>query len=254
MTRTATTPFVSYEWQVGGKTAASDVPKLMLTGVLSGNPIELTVVASDGKAESSPYVATTRVHNAPPKIHKIDIEPASDLVAGQPVVLRTDARDADGDEIDLDITWKVNGRRIAEDGPSFDTRDLARGDRVQAIVVASDGEDDSEPFETPEMTVGNTPPTITSWPGAPGDDGVFVYQIEAEDPDGRTRLLYELETGPEGMTVDAASGVVRWTPSQAQIGTFDVALIVDDQNGGKTKQVFELSTGTETAPPAAGAE
>ena len=100
-----------------------------------------------------------------------------------------------------------------------------------------------------------TPPRILSKPGAPLSDGEFRYRVEAVDPDGDRMLRYELAEGPDGMTIDSRSGQLRWKPTREQIGNFSIAVVVDDLNGGKSRQRFDLSTAAPEggAPPPASA-
>jgi len=247
-------PFLAYQWQLAGRDVGSSVPKLVLNGAEKGDQLEITVTASDGKSSPVSESYRTNIGNSPPALRKVDVEPGSTIVAGQPITLRPDARDADGDTIEFRYRWSVNGRRVAEKGPMLSTDELDRGDEVLAVVTASDGETDSEPLELPAFSIGNTPPRFTSWPGSPGADGVFDYQVEAEDPDGTRDLMFELEQAPEGMQIGARDGRVHWEPKADQIGSFSVSIVVDDLQGGRTRQVFELATqapaGEATAPAA----
>jgi hypothetical protein len=49
----------------------------------------------------------------------------------------------------------------------------------------------------------------------------------ATDPDGDT-LTFSLVAGPSGMTVDPGSGLLRWSPTAAQVGAQTVTLRVSD--------------------------
>jgi hypothetical protein len=246
-------PFLSYEWSLGGRPVGNGVSKLVLHDARKGDRLELEVVASDGQDESASETIWVKIENAAPTLKKVEIEPGAEISAGQTITLRPDARDRDGDPVSFSYEWTVNGERMPEEGPTFETGELKRGDEVLAVVVASDGEIDSLPLETPAFVLTNTPPQITSWPGAPGEDGVFEYQVQAEDADGTANLMYKLEKAPPGMQIDPKSGHVRWQPKPEQLGSYSIAIIVDDLEGGQAKQVFELSTTPpdgDSAPPA----
>ena len=58
-------------------------------------------------------------------------------------------------------------------------------------------------------------------------DELYLYAPRATDPDGDP-LSFRLATGPTGMTIDATTGVVQWTPTAAQTGQYPVRIVVDD--------------------------
>jgi VCBS repeat-containing protein len=56
----------------------------------------------------------------------------------------------------------------------------------------------------------------------------YTYNVVAKDPDVRDSLTYSLVKCPEGMTIDATTGRIEWTPTSAQAGTFDVEVRAAD--------------------------
>ena len=92
-------------------------------------------------------------------------------------------------------------------------------------------------FTLPVVTT-NDPPTITSTPVGPAYVGqIWQYQIAASDPNGDP-ITYSLTSPPAGMTVDAVTGLVSWSPSAA--GTYSVTVVADDGQGGQAIQTFSL--------------
>ncbi len=97
----------------------------------------------------------------------------------------------------------------------------------------------------PDLQPGNQNPVITSRPSpVPGVGDAYVYEIEAMDPDGDT-LNYELTEGPDGMTVDPASGLAQWT---ATFTEQRVKVNVTDGNGGRVIHGFRIPTLTRLTP------
>jgi hypothetical protein len=93
----------------------------------------------------------------------------------------------------------------------------------------------------------NRPPAFTSSPRTEALIGhSYVYQATATDPDGDP-LTFSLLAGPDGMTVDAATGKVTWSPSAADAGNQSVALRVEDGRGGAAEQRYTLAV--ITPPP-----
>lgn len=250
------TVWLSYAWTVDGEPIGGDDEELALEGApfARGSTLEVSVVASDGKDEDRDSESAELV-NAVPRLLSLEVLPEGELVSGVPITLRPDARDADGDDLEFRYEWRVNGRTVREDGPVLQTERLRRGDTVQAWVVVADEDDESEPTETPLLTIANSPPRVVSRPGEPSRDGVFRYQVEASDPDGDRNLQFHLEGAPPGMTIDHLRGAVVWAPGSDQAGHYQVAVIVDDLRGGKTRHVFEVDVAPPPgAPPASPAQ
>jgi hypothetical protein len=82
----------------------------------------------------------------------------------------------------------------------------------------------------------------------PLDESIYTYSVDATDPDGDA-LTYSLIVSPEGMTIDAATGVIQWTPSEVQVGTHDVAVEVSDGRGGTASQSFTIEVQAINNPP-----
>jgi hypothetical protein len=56
---------------------------------------------------------------------------------------------------------------------------------------------------------------------------LFSYQVDASDPSGAS-LVYSAENLPEGASFDSANGILTWTPSQADYGTYPVTFTVSN--------------------------
>jgi len=239
----------AFTWRVAGTARPDSGPELVLEdGLDRGTRIEVVVVARDGQqAESAPMTASASIGNQPPELGAVVIDPPGDITRGHPVIARPRAVDADGDEITYTFSWRVNGEAVPVEGDALETAELHRGDTVQVRVVASDGQDESDPIESPPLRVANAAPKIVSQPGAFGADGAFRYEVRAEDPDGDRMLRFRLEQAPDGMTIDGLSGAIQWRPALGQTGNHPVVVVVDDRQGGTGSQQFELRV-SEGAP------
>lgn len=65
---------------------------------------------------------------------------------------------------------------------------------------------------------------------------VFVGSLLAvaavgSDPDPGDTLTYSLLLGPPGMTIDPATGAIRWTPGAGDVGTANVTVRIEDSQG-----------------------
>ena len=245
---------LGYVWSVDGESVQANGAKLDLTRQMRrGAEIEVRVTASDGHAESEPFVATTQIGNRPPRISNLTIQPAGRITAAGPITAIATGVDPDGDPISYEYTWTVNGSTSDERGPVFPDTELKRGDIVEVSVIARDEQGESEPIASPRIEVMNAAPVIRTQPDVTGAESVFTYQVAAEDADGDA-LRYGLGKVPEGMTVLAESGEVSWTPREDQAGAHAVEIWVEDPQGARATQRFELTIAAgpaAEAPPAA---
>jgi hypothetical protein len=92
----------------------------------------------------------------------------------------------------------------------------------------------NEPVEAPPRIVSTPPLSATV-------DQPYVYPVVAEDADGNI-AGFELTQAPTGMRIDAASGLVSWTP--AQPGQVEVTAAVVDATGLRGEQRFVLTVGS----------
>jgi RHS repeat-associated protein len=77
----------------------------------------------------------------------------------------------------------------------------------------------------------------------------YTYAARAIDPDAGDILSYSLPAAPGGMTIDSASGFVRWTPTAAQQGAHDVIVKVKDVRGLFALQAYTVMVGEPVAVP-----
>jgi len=231
-----------YLWSVDGHRVDARSATLQVPEVPKGTAIEVEVVASDGRDQSPPASARTRVGNRAPMLEKVVLDPPDSVRIGQPLVAVPIASDPDGDAIRYRYEWRVNGKPVSEERERFSTASLKRGDKIEVRVVAGDGDAESPPMDSPPVQVANSAPMITSTPDTiQTSDGAFRYTVEARDPDGDTNLRYRLVKGPQGAHVDPLLGEFVWQPSRDQVGTHEVEVAVEDGHGGETHQKFELT-------------
>jgi hypothetical protein len=95
----------------------------------------------------------------------------------------------------------------------------------------------------------NHPPTITSKPPTIATLGqLYHYNVTATDPDGDP-VLYNLVSGPAGMSIDASLGALRWTPTAEQLGSQNVVVQAEDSLSATTEQEFTIDVHAVDVPP-----
>jgi RHS repeat-associated protein len=84
--------------------------------------------------------------------------------------------------------------------------------------------------------------------------GSYVYRAHATDPDSGDTLTYTLLQplpGTTSLSVNAATGVVTWSPATADAGAHPIRLQVSDGRGGLATQanMLTVDTGQPNRPP-----
>ena len=242
---------IHYRWSIDGNAVPGDQREIALVGASKGSIIEVFATPSDGSLEGETSSAQTQVVDRPPVVTGVGLSPAPKVAPGSPIKAVAQAHDPDGDLVRFEYAWLVNGEPAAARGDLFSTEGLHHGDRVQILVVATDGANRSAPMKSIEVTVGSAHPEIVSKPPGMDSSGVFRYAVVAKDPDGDRRLRYRLGEAPDGMAIDAIYGEILWKPRQDQTGEHPVAIVVTDSTGLETTQKFKITVRVADAAPAA---
>ncbi|MDO9219858.1 MAG: S8 family serine peptidase [Thiobacillus sp.] len=94
-------------------------------------------------------------------------------------------------------------------------------------------------------------PSITSTPPTSATEGsLYSYAVTASDADGDV-LSYSLDVAPAGMSIDASSGLIAWTPGSTQVGSQVATARVTDPGGLFATQSFTIAVAGLNAAPVA---
>ena len=242
---------LGFTWRVGDRPVPGGEPQLVVPETAGKRArVEVTVIASDGRATSEPARSVVYVRNRPPEWQTLYVQPPEEALPGMPVALVAEATDPDGDPVEVRYSWFVNGKEVAEQGSSLATDDLRRGDRIQVRAEASDGEQAGATFTSNVVRVANSPPRIVSAPASVTGNATFRYRVEVEDPDGDRNFRFRLAEGPPGMQIDEVLGEVTWETDGSLVGRYEVEVVASDPYEGIGRQRFELVVSeNSTAPP-----
>lgn len=214
----------------------------------------LKLRAEDGRGGSTEQIVEVSVvaaaTNEPPQIHSEPRTVARPGVLYGYAVLATDAN-ADPLTFSLDVAKQPAGMTISPTGVITWTPPLTASGTYPVRVLVSDGAATvDQAFDIKIASqADNVAPEITSNPRQSGRvSKSYVYDAVAADGDGDP-VTWSLEAAPIGMSINAATGAIRWTPRADQVGTHQVVLRATDPLGASTQQSFTIEVGCANLPP-----
>lgn len=221
-----------------------------VTGVISwlvtdptmiGRDKAFWIVATDERGLAQYQGASLGVRNTVPVFQA---PYASSVYFGQSLAFQAKATDADGHSLTYSALGTVpSGMSVNAAGLVSWTPTLAQIGTAAVTIRVSDSWSTKD--QAYSFSVLN-PVSITSAPVTTAKTGVaYSYQVVATHALSKP-LSYTLVSAPTGMTISAA-GLVAWTPTTAQLGSFPVTVKVSDGTIEKT-QVYSISV-TAVVPP-----
>ncbi|NEQ42484.1 MAG: tandem-95 repeat protein [Leptolyngbya sp. SIOISBB] len=167
----------------------------------------------------------------------------SEAIAGEVYRYDAVAVDLDGDSLSYDLVSSPDGMFVdSSSGTVIWQPSSAQLGTHDVILRVQDGNGgiDLQAFQVTVESANETPvinstPAFTAIASLP-----YEYRIQAQDADGEV-TGYRLISGPEGMTIDETTGVVRWTPTAGQTGVADVVVVAIDNDGAFSGQEFTVS-------------
>jgi hypothetical protein len=126
--------------------------------------------------------------------------------------------------------------------PSPVSSEAATVDSLGRIVVAGgfdvNGTATQSVYVSQQLDLPDSAPTITSSPaGVAYANLVYSYQVLST---GNPESTYSLTTEPAGMTIDPNTGLISWTATSSQVGSYTVTVQASNY-AGSTTQTYTLS-------------
>ena len=213
------------QWYINGDRDESSRGKTLTPNDLQkGDVIQAVVVAGDKEYHSNEI----KVRNTPPVISGAGFMPPVPRKESGKISVDLRSNDIDGDTVTFKYLWSINDKFASEE--SYLDTELKRDDMIIVEVTPYDSEEIGKSI-TLKSKVYNSLPVVSE--SEPVFDGkTYRGRIAATDPD-KDKLTFELNEGPEGMTVDASSGVLTWEVKPGLTGIYDAKVIVSDNHGGK---------------------
>jgi hypothetical protein len=225
-----------------------------LSGLTLGKRYYWTVVPFDGKVNGSctngPWwfdVKSTAHINHPPVIAAPSEASAQ---VGVPFMLDVNATDADNDAVVFSLVGQPTGMTI--DGGSGIVRwtplDNQLGE-IQITIKVTDGKD--AVTKTIKVIVTKPKPNARPVLGKIDDRVLEVgqtlqVQVNASDADAGDHLAFGLIGPPTGMSI-SPTGLISWTPTSSQLGTFTITVSVSDGKA-QANATFKVTVNAKKTP------
>ena len=215
-----------------------------------GGEQAVTVRVLDGRGGEATQTFTLTVgedlENSAPEIVSAPLETVQANVLYR---YQVEAQDLDNDALRYDLSLAPKGMTIDENSGEITWRPTTEQEGNATVVVrAQDGRGGID-LQAFNLRVGepNVAPVITSSASETATAGFgYEYRVRAQDADGEV-VSYRLADAPDGMTINEAAGIIRWTPTVEQLGAATVTVTAIDDQGAETSQIFAIEV-LETTP------
>lgn len=226
---------LSYRWYLNGQQLEQQTAAHLAPGSFRKHD-EIQVICQCGARELE---AHTTIANTPPQMTTLQLK-GPDFGTGIPLVVEAQGQDADGDDLNFNFRWQVDG----VDLPWLTVNQLPgdqvhKGQSIQVTAVPSDDEAQGTPLVGEVFVVPNSAPVFTSQPGTGFQSQIYEYQPAVVDPDGDA-IVFSLSEAPTGMHIDPVTGLIRCPVAEIQ-GSAKVTLVATDVDGLQAKQTFSIN-------------
>lgn len=162
------------------------------------------------------------------------------------------------EDFDISYKWFHQNEEIFGEIDNFIvwSDEYKKGDVINVNVIPEGVPDDSPVVLSADVVVPNSSPVITSEPPLEikGEEKLFEYKVEAEDPDG-DNIEIDLKNSPAGMSIEPATGLIKWDFSKETPGTeYNIEIIATDTDGGSYTQQITLTIPQEAGEQQENAE
>jgi hypothetical protein len=216
----------SFTYKVSDKTAESAVATVLIT-----------VKAVNDRPTAKDDSATTLEDK---KVSSVDVLTNDSDVENDPLKVASVTQGKNGSvsiNDDNTLNYIPNENFYGDDAFTYTISDGKGGSDAAAVRVKVEAVNDA--------------PTFTSKPVTTASVGKeYHYDVNATDPDVVDTLVYSLIIKPMGMTIDAANGLIKWTPTAEQTGANDVAVRVTDGSStpASSTQPFTITVSLASIP------
>ncbi len=202
--------------------------------VATGSGVVTVNVADGGEDGAQPASQTFSIGvtavNDPPTITAV---PFADAVEDVPYAFTVTVTDPDDSSWTFSLLNAPAGMLIdaASGEITWTPTEGVLSSGTVTVVVADGGEDGAAP-DTADFSIAVAPvndaPVITALPSANAvEDTLYSFTVLVTDPDDSS-WTFSLQNAPAGMTINASSGEITWTPAEGVLTSGSVTVMAAD--------------------------
>jgi YD repeat-containing protein len=215
-------------WTPNGSQFGDNNVSIKVTDAQGGSTLQSFAIRVGSQAiNNAPTIAS-----APNLVTTIDREYVYDLRGS----------DANGDRLFWSLEKAPTGMVIEAETGRLRWQPTASqiGDQAIAIRVTDSYGGYSVQEYTLKVNAINSAPNILSTPITKAGQGqLYTYDVVATDAENDA-IHYSLISAPTGMTIDADTGRIAWTPSLSTTGSYNVQVQATDSRGVFNTQTYKL--------------
>ncbi|MFM6643375.1 MAG: putative Ig domain-containing protein [Microcystis panniformis] len=214
---------------------------------IGNNRVVLRVSDGKGGIATQEFFLNTKGINTPPQIIS---SPNTLTLINNTYSYEVRATDFDNDTLTYSLINPPEGMTInANTGLIAYTPTKLGKQTIEIKVSDGFGGTNTQSYQLQVLaTLDNNLPSITSTPKIIiGAGGLYQYDVEANDPEN-TAINYNLTVKPNGMTIDANTGLITWQTQNTTNGDFQVTATATDADGGIAYQNYYIRVTPNQAP------
>jgi Putative Ig domain len=217
---------------------------------VGSNSVTVRVQDAGGLFDTQSFSVTVSNVNDSPTITST---PVTTAIAESLYDYDVDASDPDaGDTLAFSLDVAPAGMMINSVSGAIQWTPTSGQVGMQAVTVRVQdvgGLFDTQDFSIEVAAVNHAPVITSAAVTAAIEDALYSYVVEASDSDPGDTLTFSLDVAPSGMSIDGATGLIQWTPTNGQVGVNSVTVRAIDDAGAFDIQAFSVTVANTNDAP-----
>lgn len=208
-----------------------ETEEIQLSPLSKGDRIYVEITPFDGKEYGKPFKTEPKyIMNSRPRMIGANVEPETVYSTTKEIKIIGKAEDIDGDEVKFIYDWFLNNKKLDEKGNIL-KGNFKKGDVINFVVRADDGEEISDNFVSAAIYVQNSPPQfVMKEDSTKISSNNLNFKVNAIDPDG-DKIKYSIVSSSLPLSIDDNGVITGEIPSSTDV---IVSVKAEDTDGAYT--------------------